>query len=170
MGHRALIAYQEPSNMRWTTYYSQWDAVHARLFGMEWAPAGSSYRYGENVETDLPTLKAVAQTVDFLFHECVYVSTPECGMRAFDTVWWSGLYGTDDRLRSTVGFGALVELETADEWQSFSKPYYEDVEEMSARQFHEFVREKWGDRIPDWSPMGGSELRLPEWYHNKYHY
>lgn len=169
MGHRALLIYQEPG-MTFTTRYSHWGALEAKLMGTEWAErehaeAMMPERHGKRRVADgFTSLKDVAQTVDFLNHECVYLWMLGEPARAFDTVWWRG--GTPRRpgsdIAAHVGLGALVELDDPIEWNNHRLPESGDI---TAEEFHNTVKEiMWGDRIPEWSPMGGDEIRIPNEY------
>lgn len=185
MGHRALLAYQEP-DMSFTTRYSHWGAHGAKLLESDWEPRKGgggtfSLRSGKReVETGLANLKEVGQSVDFLYHECFYYFPLGGEARAFDTVWWRGGNPQHSTAPPGVGAGALVELEDTGEWQNFSTRVFEndgdvfsdddrppqiDSEDMTAREFHKVVKsQEWSDRIPDWSPIGGDELRVPDKY------
>lgn len=171
MGHRALIAYQEP-DLSFTSRYSHWGALDAKLMGAEWEERrpGSMHGVGRHgkreVDTGLEDLEAFGQSIDFLFHEAVYTVALGKEARAYDTVWWKGAQNYVPSPGGTVGVGAVVELDSTDEWGEFSS-FFQETEDMTATEFHEMAQDRWGDRIPDWSPMGGDELRVPDEYRER---
>jgi len=168
MGHRALLIYQEP-DLTFTTRYSHWGALDAKLMGAEWAKqeepgAMMPERHGKRrVDVGFESLKDVAQTVDFLNHECVYLWMLGKPARGFDTVWWRGGYpkGPSGQIAPHIGVGALVELQDPTEWYQHS---LRESGDMTPEEFHDTAKKYWGDTIPAWSPMGGDELRIPNEY------
>ena len=164
MGHLALIAYEEADGT-YTARYSQWDAHDARLLGTPWKPPGDGRSGDRAIAGDLPDRVAVAHHVDFLYHEAVYVVARDGAARAFDTAWWRGADAfRDGPLSGQVGVGALVELRTSDEWGEYATELYHESESMTAREFHEAARDRWAERIPPWSPLGGERIQIPDGY------
>ncbi|WP_338727277.1 DUF6735 family protein [Haladaptatus sp. DJG-WS-42] len=105
MGHRALVAYEQPDGT-YTLHYSQWGALGFRLvdaltestpFGPQEAVEPTPRKTGLSLKTIL------TKHLDFLAHEAFYVVSPDFEVTAYLPVWF-GLDPAD----GMVGNGALV--------------------------------------------------------------
>lgn len=120
MGHRALVAYADADG-RYDLHYSHWGAADfalARTIGPETPFGGDPDRpecdrapavEPRPLATDVSLPTAVAEHLDFLYHEAFYVVAPEYSVTTYRTLWF-GLEGDCDAVESspTVGHGALV--------------------------------------------------------------
>lgn len=184
MGHRALIIIEDPDTGLYSTRGSHWGASGARYLGASYE---QTIREGTAHQGAYPTLDEVAsECIDFLFHEAVYLARPGYPTKAYDTIWWKGARNYVDSPRGVYGVGAIVELYDTLEWGSFSRlsyatpedevedpfeenilDHYLPVDEMTAQEFHDFIRKSdFADRVPEWSPMGADKYHLPEVYHD----
>lgn len=105
MGHRALVAYEQPDGT-YTLHYSQWGALGFRLVDAltENAPFGPQEAVEPAPrETGLALADILTTHLDFLAHEAFYLVTPEFDVTAYFPVWF-GLEPGD----TAVGNGALV--------------------------------------------------------------
>ncbi|WP_332898050.1 DUF6735 family protein [Haladaptatus sp. CMSO5] len=105
MGHRALVAYEQPDGTH-TLHYSQWGALGFRL--VEAITEATPFGPQEAVEpapreTGLSLADILTEHLDFLAHEACYLVSPDFEVTAYLPVWF-GLETSDE----VVGNGALI--------------------------------------------------------------